>query len=123
MKGNLKRISSNYADLTKLLPNILGKKLPTSLQKLGQFDFVGKVEVTQKYINADFVMNTALGIIESDLHMSDIDNIDNAKYNGNIILDHFDIGAMLNDKTIGKVTINVDVEGKGFTKKYINNHE
>ena len=120
MKGNLKRISSNYTDLTKLLPNILGKKLPTSLQKLGQFDFVGKVEVTQKYINADFVMNTALGIIESDLHMSDIDNIDNAKYNGNIILDHFDVGAMLNDKTIGKVTMNLDVEGKGFTKKYIN---
>jgi hypothetical protein len=120
MKGNLKRISSNYADLTKLLPNILGKKLPTSLQKIGQFDFVGKVEVTQKYINADFVMNTALGIIESDLHMSDIDNIDNAKYNGNIILDHFDVGAMLNDKTIGKVTMNLDVEGKGFTKKNIN---
>jgi hypothetical protein len=120
MKGNLRRISSNYADLTKLLPNILGKKLPTSLKKIGQFDFVGKVEVTQKYINADFVMNTALGIIESDLHMSDIDNIDNAKYNGNIILDHFDVGAMLNDKTIGKVTMNVDVEGKGFTKKYIN---
>ena len=120
MKGNLKRISSNYADLTKLLPNILGKKLPTSLQKIGQFDFVGKVEVTQKYINADFVMNTALGIIESDLHMSDIDNIDNAKYNGNIILDNFDVGAMLNDKSIGKVTMNLDVEGKGFTKKYVN---
>lgn len=120
MKGNLKRISSNYADLTKLLPNILGKKLPTSLEKIGQFDFVGKVEVTQKYINADFVMNTALGIIESDLHMSDIDNIDNAKYNGSIILDHFDVGAMLNDKTIGKVTMNLDVEGKGFTKKNIN---
>lgn len=120
MKGNLKRISSNYADLTKLLPNILGKKLPTALQKLGQFDFVGKVEVTQKYIDADFVMNTALGIIESDLHMSDIDNIDNAKYNGSIILDQFDVGAMLNDKTIGKVTMNLDVEGKGFTKKYIN---
>ena len=120
MKGNLRRISSNYADLTKLLPNILGKKLPTSLQKIGQFDFVGKVEVTQKYINADFVMNTALGIIESDLHMSDIDNIDNAKYNGNIILDNFDAGAILNDKTIGKVTMNLDVEGKGFTKKNIN---
>ena len=120
MKGNLKRISSNYADLTKLLPNILGKKLPTSLQKIGQFDFVGKVEVTQKYINADFVMNTALGIIESDLHMSDIDNIDNAKYNGNIILDNFDVGAMLNDKSIGKVTMNLNVEGKGFTKKYVN---
>jgi hypothetical protein len=120
MKGNFKRISSNYADLTKLLPNILGKKLPTSLQKLGQFNFAGKVEVTQQFINADFVMNTALGIIESDLHMSDINNIDNAKYNGNIILDGFDVGAMINDKDIGKVTMNLDVDGKGFTQKYIN---
>ena len=70
------------------MPNILGKKLPSSLQKLGQFNFAGKVEVTQQYINSNFVMNTALGIIESDLHMSDLNNIDNAKYNGNIILDN-----------------------------------
>lgn len=120
MKGNFKRITSNYVDLTKLLPNILGKKLPTSLKKLGQFNFAGKVEVTQQYINADFVMNTALGMIESDLHMSDINNIDNAKYNGNIILDGFDVGAMINDKTIGKVSMNLDVDGKGFTQKYLN---
>jgi hypothetical protein len=120
MKGRFRRISSNYTDLTKLLPNILGKKLPTSLQKLGQFNFAGNVEVTQQYINSDFVMNTALGIIESDLHMSDINNIDNAKYNGNIILDNFDVGAMINDKDIGRVSMNLDVDGKGFTQKYIN---
>ncbi len=120
MKGNFKRISSNYADLTKLLPNILGKKLPTSLRKLGQFNFAGKIDVTQQVINADFVMNTALGIIESDLHMSDINNIDNAKYNGNIILDNFDVGAMIEEKDIGKVSLNLDVDGKGFTRKYLN---
>ena len=120
MNGNFKRISSNYVDLTKLLPNILGKKLPSALQKLGQFSFVGDIEVTQQYINADFIMNTALGIVESDLHMSDINNIDNAKYQGNIILDNFDVGAMVNDKTIGKVSLNVDADGKGFTQKYLN---
>ena len=120
MKGDFKRISSNYVDLTKLLPNILGKKLPTALQKLGQFNFAGDIELTQQYINSDFVMNTALGIIESDLHMSDINNIDNAKYSGNIILDNFDVGTMMNDKTIGKVSMNLDVDGKGFTQKYIN---
>lgn len=120
MKGNFDRITSNYSDLTKLLPNILGKKLPTSLQKLGQFNFTGKVAVTQQYINADFVMNTALGIIESDLKMLDIDNIDNAKYSGNIILDNFNVGAMINDKSIGNVCMNIDVDGKGFTQKYLN---
>jgi hypothetical protein len=120
MKGDFDKITSNYTDLTKLLPNILGKKLPTSLQKLGQFYFVGKAEVTQKYINADFVMNTALGIVESDLHMTEINNIDNAKYNGYVILDNFDVGKMINDKSIGKVSLDLDVTGKGFTQKYLN---
>lgn len=120
MKGDFDKITSNYSDLIKLLPNILGKKLPSSLQKLGQFNFVGNAEVTQKYIDADFVMNTALGLIESDLHMSDIDNIDNAKYKGYLILDNFDVGAMINDKTIGRVSLNLDIDGKGFTQKYLN---
>ncbi|WP_235922019.1 translocation/assembly module TamB domain-containing protein [Flavobacterium phycosphaerae] len=120
MKGDFSKISSNYSDLTKLLPNILGKKLPSSLAKLGQFYYVGKAEVTQTYINTDFVMNTDLGLVESDLHMSNLNTIDNAKYSGNVILDHFDVGALINDKTIGKVSLNLDVEGKGFTRKYLN---
>lgn len=120
MKGDFDKISSNYNDLTKLLPNILGKKLPTSLQKLGQFHFVGTAEVTQKSIDANFVMNTALGLVESDLHMTDINNIDNAKYNGYVILDKFDVGNLINDKSIGKVSLDLDIDGKGFTRKYLN---
>ncbi|MGL2964389.1 translocation/assembly module TamB domain-containing protein [Flavobacterium sp. RSB2_4_14] len=120
MKGEFDKITSNYNDLTKLLPNILGKKLPSSLQKFGQFTFVGKTELTQKYINADFVMNTALGIIESDIAMSDIDNIDNAKYKGNVILDDFNVGSLLNRKDVGKVSLNLDIDGKGFTQKLLN---
>jgi hypothetical protein len=120
MKGKFSKISSNYNDLIKLLPNVLGKKLPTSLRKLGQFTYAGKAEVSQTYINTNFVMNTALGIIESDLKMEDIDNIDNAKYKGNLILDQFDVGAMINDKSIGKVSLNLDIDGKGFTQKYLN---
>lgn len=120
MDGDFKKITSNYDDLTTLLPNVLGKKLPTSLKKLGQFQFTGKTEVTQTYINADFVMNTALGLIESDLHMENIDNIDNAKYKGNVILDNFDVGTIFNQKDVGRVTMNIDVDGKGFTQKLLN---
>ena len=120
MKGDFDKISSNYNDLTKLLPNILGKKLPTSLQKLGQFQFVGTAEVTQKYINADFVMNTALGLVESELQMFDLNTIDNAKYTGYVILDNFDVGNLINDKTIGKVSLDLAIDGKGFTQKYLN---
>ncbi|WP_293873077.1 translocation/assembly module TamB domain-containing protein [Flavobacterium sp.] len=120
MKGNFSKISSNYTDLIKLLPNILGKKLPSSLAKLGQFNYTGKVELSQTYINTNFVMNTALGIVESDLHMSNLNTIDNAKYDGKVILDGFDIGTMIDNKSIGKVSLNLDVAGKGFTRKYLN---
>ena len=120
MKGDFKKIASNYKDLTDLLPNILGKKLPTSLQKFGQFNFTGKAEITQKYIDADFVMNTALGIIESNLSIHNLDNIDNADYKGNVILDDFSVGSLVGQKDIGKVSLNIDVDGKGFTQKLVN---
>ncbi len=120
MKGNFKKIASTYIELTQILPNVLGKNLPSSLHKLRQFNFSGKVELTQKYIKTNFVMNTALGIIESDLEMEHINTIDAASYKGKLILDDFDIGAMLNDKTIGKATLNFDVNGEGFTRKYLN---
>ncbi|MCA0348011.1 MAG: translocation/assembly module TamB [Bacteroidetes bacterium] len=120
MKGDFKKITSNYKDLTELLPNVLGKKLPTSLEKLGQFNFTGTAEVTQKYIDADFVMNTALGIIESTLTINNLDNIDNANYKGNVIFDQFEIGDLIGQKDIGKVSLNIDVDGKGFTQKLLN---
>ena len=120
MKGDFDKISSNYDNLIALLPNVLGKNLPSSLKRIGQFNFFGKTEITKKTIVADFFMNTALGIVESDLSISNINTIDKATYDGNIILDNFDIGTFLNRKDIGKVSLNLDVNGSGFTQKYLN---
>lgn len=120
MKGNFDKVSSNYENLVDLLPNILGKKLPTSLKKLGQFNLSGKTEITTTSIDADFYMSTALGNIQSNLLMTNIDNIDNATYKGNIILEEFNIGSFLNKKDLKKVTLNLDVDGKGFKQKNLN---
>ena len=114
MKGNFDKVSSNYDNLVKLLPNVLGKKLPSSLKKIGQFNLRGKAEISATAIAADFYMATQLGNIQSNLEINDLDNIDNAQYRGNIILEEFNIGAFLNRKDVGKVTLNVDVDGKGF---------
>lgn len=120
MKGDFQKVSSNYSNLTSLLPNILGKKLPSSLSKLGQFNLKGKTEITTTSIDADFYMATALGNIQSVLAMSNINNIDNASYTGNVILEDFDIGTFLGRKDLGKVSLDIDVDGKGFTEKYLN---
>ena len=119
MKGSFEKVTSSYENLTALLPNVLGKKLPSSLKKLGQFNLKGKAEITTKSIDTDFNLQTKLGNLASKLVMTNIDNIDNATYSGNIILDSFDVGSFLNRKDVGKVTMDVDVDGKGFVEKYI----
>lgn len=117
--GNFENLTSNYEDLVALLPNLLGKTLPTSLKKLGQFSVIGSTTVTTTTIDTDLFMSSSLGNLQADLVMSNIQNIDNATYKGNIILDNFNVGSMLNQKEVGYVSMNADVDGKGFTLKLI----
>jgi hypothetical protein len=120
MRGNFNKLTSNYKDLVKILPNILGKSLPSTLGKLGQFDLRGKTEITTSSIGADFYMTTSLGNLQTNLKMTNINNIDNASYKGNIILEHFKIGKFLDKKDLDFVTLNVDIDGKGFKLKNLN---
>ncbi len=48
MIGSFDKVSSSYDNLIAFLPNVLGKKLPTSLKKLGQFNLVGDAKITTK---------------------------------------------------------------------------
>ena len=120
MKGNLDRVSSNYENLKSILPNILGKNLPSVLAKLGNVNLSGDVELTQKYINANVYLLSNLGIVDGDLAIQNINNIDNASYQGNIKLTDFDLGTLLSQKDLGKATLDLDVDGKGFTQKLLN---
>lgn len=120
MDAHFKRLSSTYKDLKALLPNVLGKSLPSSLNELGKFTIHGSTIVTSKTLNADIEMDTKLGYIIANLEMNDIDNIDNASYKGNITLDDFDLGRFLNNPKVGKASVNLDVNGKGFTIQLLN---
>uniref|UniRef100_UPI0037C15A7D translocation/assembly module TamB domain-containing protein n=1 Tax=Flavobacterium sp. TaxID=239 RepID=UPI0037C15A7D len=120
MKGNFNRVVSNYENLKAIMPQILGKNLPSVLSKFGTVDISGAVELTQKIINADVLMMSQLGYLQANLAMQNIDNIDNASYQGNIKLETFDLGTLLSQNDIGKTTLDLDVNGKGFTQKLLN---
>ncbi len=117
--GNFDKLTSNYKDLVSVLPNLLGKNLPTSLRKLNQFTVIGQIELTTNVIQTDLFMQSALGDVEADLYMTNIQNIDNANYSGTISTYNFDIGTFINKSDLGKVSLNAEVNGKGFTEKFI----
>lgn len=115
IEGEFQNLASNYNDLVALLPNILGRSMPTFLSRVGNFKIVGKSYVTAKQIDADITIDTDLGFIDSNLKLTEINNIDNAVYVGNVVFDEFDIGALIEDPLLKKASLDLDVDGKGFT--------
>ncbi|WP_296344996.1 translocation/assembly module TamB domain-containing protein [Winogradskyella sp.] len=114
LDGRYRYLSSNYKDLTKLLPNVLGNSIPSFFSKVGNFRLTGTSVITNKVIDADLDMTTELGFVKSNLKLTNIGNIDNANYEGNIILEDFNIGILLNDPLVVDTSLNLDVRGKSF---------
>ena len=120
MDGKFSRLYTSYDNLVRILPNVLGKRLPVILKKLGTINLVGNTKVTTTSVAADFVMATQLGKLKSDLVIENMNLTDKAAYVGNVVLDNFDIGTLLDRKDLGKTSLNLDVDGKGFSEKFLN---
>ena len=120
MNGNFDRITSNYTNLKSIMPRILGKSLPAIVDKFGRIDLVGDVVLTKKDITTNLYVMSELGEATADLSVKDYNKPDEATYLGTIDLDGFNLGALINNKTLGLATLHVDVDGQGFNKKSLN---
>ena len=120
MKGSFDKLIASQASISKVLPNILGNNLPKQLQKLGLVAIKGKVELTEKWIIADVDLFSKLGHVVGDFKMDKLDTIDRATYVGKFQLDNFNLGSFLNEKDMGNTSAVLDINGTGFSKKYLN---
>ena len=112
--GDLNNLTATYKELKNILPNLLGKNLPSEFEKLGQFNIRGKINVTPSKMKATVKMNSLIGGVISDLEINNIDEIDTASYLGDVELVNFNIGIFFNDPLFGKVSLKGDVDGSGF---------
>ena len=116
----INELSSDYHNLKTLLPNILGNNLPPDLQQFGRFSITGQSFITKKIMNADVMVRTSLGKIIADLKMTNIDDINNARYVGKLELVDLEFGRLIKDSLVGKLSLIADVKGKGFSLEKIN---
>ena len=120
MVANMRNVSSSYYQLRALMPNILGKSLPSFFDKFGQFTIRGTTEVSESSIAAKINLNTAIGSSYADLELTNINHIDNAAYKGFVSLIDFDLGKFIDNKDLGKTTLDFNVEGKGIAQENLN---
>jgi len=119
MNGKFDQLNANYDDLVSILPNVLGKTLPVILKKFGDVSLIGNTQVTTTSIHANLVANTALGLLKSKFIINNMDQSDKAAYTGYVVLNDFNIGDLLDNKDLSKVSLNIDVDGHGFSEKYL----
>ena len=118
--ADLKNLTATDKELRDILPNVLGKILPSELDKFGQFNIQGKVQLTPALMKASVQVKSQIGTFISDLEITDIAAIDTASYAGYIQLESFDIGVLFNNPMFGKIFLKGQVDGRGFKLENIN---
>ncbi len=119
MKAGMRRVTSNYNELRSLLPDILGKSIPSSFEQFGQFTLIGDTEISPTEVVAGVDIQTEIGKSRADLTLSQIDAIDEARYDGVVTMEDFDLGRFLEQKQWGRASLNMKVNGKGFTPELL----
>ncbi len=120
LQADIRNITTSYYQLRSLLPNILGDAIPSTFQQLGQFTIRGDATITENSIDSRINLNCAIGKSFIDLDLTDIDNIDNASYKGFVSLIDFDLGSFAQNEQLGKASMDLNVEGKGFVRATLN---
>ncbi len=120
LTANLEDFSADYFNLKNMFPNLLGKKFPTELIKLGRFSLSGYTKITPNTIESTLDIDSEIGEIVTDLELTDFDSIDDATYKGEVALESFDLGRLFNDSSFGSISFEGEVDGKGFRIENIN---
>ncbi len=117
---NIKELITNRKRLNKLPIYPFNKnkflKLPPNFNHLGNIKFKGKVTGFINDLVAYGSFKTRIGTVTTDISLNTNNTI--PIYKGKIQTKDFDLGKFIEiPKKVGKITMNVDVDGKGFSKK------
>ncbi|MBU0490105.1 MAG: hypothetical protein KKD31_19375, partial [Bacteroidetes bacterium] len=117
---DIKELVTSKSDLDKIRIPPFGPNnripLPAEIAKLGQLRLKGRFT---GFLN-DFVLNldarSAIGMLQTDIKISESSNGEDLNYNGNLQLTEFNVGNITNSPDIGKVSMNATISGTGLKK-------
>ncbi len=112
-------IQTSYYDLRRFMPRILGDVLPNQLKDIGTVSFRGNTTLTASQLITNSDINTGVGSAKADIELGNITDFDNAYYNGNVVLNGLNLGKLAGTISLGKVTADLTIEGRGFTQKTV----
>ncbi|AZQ45199.1 translocation/assembly module TamB [Nonlabens ponticola] len=111
--GDFNQLQVSNRDLKTLLPNILGTRLPNSLNQLGAVNAHGYGLVDRNTVVSRLSGNTRQGSFGTDLRLTEIGS-SAIGYQGNIRANNLNLRSLTDVKSLGKTSLNLNVTGRGF---------
>lgn len=115
MDMKIEMAGTNKKDLDELLTDITGKpmkSIPIIVNKFGNINFNGSFTGFQNDFIAYGEFKTKLGRVKSDVNMK-INKNGIPSYIGNVKTFDFNLGELIDEKSLGKITSELYVKGKG----------
>ncbi|MFK7807870.1 MAG: translocation/assembly module TamB domain-containing protein, partial [Saprospiraceae bacterium] len=114
---NIEEIHTQASDLNAFAEN----GLPPMMDSLGVISYKGKFDGSITTFDLNGILETKLGILESDLYMDFVKDYSTAEYNGEVKLEEFQLGKLLGDSLgVGTVSLNGEIQGEGFNIDSLN---
>lgn len=114
--GTNHSIATNFFDLRRFMPEVFGNSLPEEMKNLRNFTLRGNSSLVADELKTKGVLTSDIGGATLDVKIGNLEDIDNAYYSGKIVLDKFDLGKMSEVSSLGKISGNLTVDGRGLNE-------
>lgn len=104
-------------ELQDLIADVQQLPLPLyesiALDSLGKIEFDGRVEGNLNAMTVGGSFRSNLGSLVTDIALSNLDDLDNLVYKGHLSMNKFDLGTLLRNPDLNRITITTELDGKG----------
>ncbi|MBF4519192.1 translocation/assembly module TamB domain-containing protein [Flavobacterium sp. ANB] len=110
---NIKKLSSTSKDVYSFVP---AGTIPKNIQLPSQFNLIGKFKGSVQNFKTNLALNSSFGNAKVDA-LFDQRVKKKEKYDATVYLLDFDLGKLIKNDSIGKITLKAKVKGKGLDPK------
>ena len=110
---NIKKLSSTSKDVYSFVPT---GTIPKNIQLPSQFNLIGKFKGSVQNFKTNLTLNSSFGNAKVDA-LFDQRVKKREKYDATVYLLDFDLGRLIKNDSIGKITLKAKVKGKGLDPK------
>ena len=114
-KLDIKDIRTGTRDLQIFMDSI-----PSVLSHFDTIRYGGQIEVTKYAFDLKGKFKTSLGNMQTIFDIEFNENYDNASYEGLLGLKDFQLGEMIDNDSLGNITMQIDIAGTGLSSEDLN---